>query len=190
MQVKWNATDLVSRLDSTFIRYKGSVYFCRVNRPDLTLYRPWDVNGEPYKRVHYSDQDIDVSSLPLGYVNYKGDTFYVKRIPYRRWKQGLDPKSCNTNSRVFYSKEFCESVEGKFPSVKQAISMLNKHLATSVAISRDVALKDEGSILKVFIQEDEVGYIMRESLGLVNIPSEEFAWIASQYLTPFDWVIN
>ena len=41
-------------------------------------------------------EDLDLSPVPLGYVNAHGRSYYCVRQPRRRWKHGLDNGSLKT----------------------------------------------------------------------------------------------
>lgn len=197
MRIKWPVGDLQARLDRTFIRYDDLVYYCRVDGTHLLLYRPMDVNGSKPKfiNVNKDDEKLDVSSIPLGYMNYNGNAVYLRRSPTRRYKQGVCPGSLSDgqNGDILFTKEFSDSIEGIFPSLRQAIALFNKQQAVSVALTQNVAIGLTEKYYKVYIQEEEVGYIEKNNNvkhPVVNIPPENFSWVVSFYLSQFDWTIN
>jgi hypothetical protein len=85
-----NDQDIHMRLFETFVRYRGDV-FKVVNvrhEPSLTI----NLYNERYDKsciCHSSSALLDISSLPPRYVLYKKQTFWFRRIPHRRQKQGV-----------------------------------------------------------------------------------------------------
>lgn len=139
--------DVQQKLDSCIFRYKGVPYYVRGKGSSLSLYHLYDSGGASAHTIHYNDPDLDISSIPLGYVNVpnpneKG-TFlvsYFTRIPIRRVKQGVTTENTNMSAlpgankmagknNVMFSKAMVDSIMGDFPKLDVALKDLRKLVA-------------------------------------------------------------
>jgi len=186
MRQKYKGDDVRARLHGTIIRWKGLPYCCDVASGDATIGLQDIANGNLIGRVESDDIDLDISSINIGYVNIIDPDYkmavYLKREPLRQFKQGLSIDHLtqktlrNSVSSVpkqkIMSRGFVDAVIGKFPSVKEAIDLISKKGWYSVAVSRDVALKRENDLLKVYIKDTEVGY-MKLGTDRLIVPKTE-----------------
>jgi len=171
MKQRWKGDDVKARLHGTIIRYKSHPYLCGVDGHSINLI---DLQtGSTVGTVDSDDDLLDVSSVPLGYVNIVHPDYklcvYLKRDPLRRFKQGVEVDILTQKilrdgwspiSRdIIRSKSLVDTILGRFPSYKEALDFITKKGFHSVALSRDIALKREGELLKVYLKESEVGYI-------------------------------
>ena len=191
MRNKYVGKDIADRLHGTVIRYKENPFLCLVEGNDIVLKTL--VGDRIYARVSSDDPDLDISSLPLGYVNHSvtKSAVYIKRNPLRRYKQGVDPgvmqymllpgAARGVGHEVFHDKGFTENVADVYPTFSKALSLLTKKDGyTSIALSRDVAISREGGVIKVWITMDEVGYITLTSGSENNrctIIKTDVSWI-------------
>ena len=170
MQNKYIGADLAGRLHGTVVRYRGNAFFCAVDGPEIELRTL--TNDRVYARIRPEDPDLDISSLPLGFVNYSRErtVVHIRREPVRRYKQGVDPQAMtyvNLNPKklvrgeVFKDQGFQENIANKYPNFEQALKMITSSRDNwdSIALSRDVALLKDAGTIKVFISTDEVGFI-------------------------------
>lgn len=192
MRQKYKGDDIKSRLDNTVIRYKNHPYFCSVEGTILGLH---GLAGEGLiVRVDPDDPFIDISSLTLGYVNLDGDlkcAVYLKREANRQYKQGVDLGRLTqfvlkgsgqaVNALYFRCKGLVDCVLDKYPTLDQATMMISKKGYTSVALSRNVAVKREDDLLKVYVKTDEVGYIKMGTTRLV-VPKVESSFVNNYFL--------
>jgi len=203
MKIKWEGQDLSARLDRTFIRYRGRAYYCRVVADGmLSLQRPYLNKDEgTVQTVASNDPDLDVSSLPLGYIQWGSNAVYLKRQPGRRYKQGVDISSvcANPNSmpieELLFSESFANMTDNKYPTMASVVKFIksNKSLrvgTSSLALSRDVAIFWSGKVFKVRYKNEEVGYIDPKNPLVVEVPSESMSWVVSLYLSDFTWRVN
>jgi hypothetical protein len=206
MKHNWLAADIHTRFDTTILRYKGMPYYvrCPPGETNLTLYK-LDRLDMAYKTIDAWDDDLDVSSVPLGFFNCDaiGAAIYAMRMPYRKFKQGV----CSNNTSLRYvtangrmeetgdvqayliSAGFGKSLEGNFPSLKAALSEFANPLMAhfkSVALSRHVALARTGA---VFYREEMVGKYDFKT-NVLDVPGSQFADITSLYLSGFDWRVR
>lgn len=171
MRNKYAGADLVGRLHGTVVRYKGIALYCQVDGGDLVLRTL--TNDRMYARITPDDPELDISSLPLGFVNFSARQFavHIRRDPVRRYKQCVDPQAMTYTSlssrhhaagEVFKDPGFQENISNTFPNFKQALTQVSKTWE-SIALSRDVALFRQANVVKVHIGTDEVGFIRLQS---------------------------
>lgn len=97
-------------------------------------------------------RDIDITPVPLGFVNFDGRAFYTSRIPKREdWKQGLRD---NTLSVAVSWSDLRLTILGKFPSLREATLTLNKRRTHSIAFDRNWAITVD---MKLKYKEWDVG---------------------------------
>jgi hypothetical protein len=163
-------------------------------------------SGEPIKEISKDDENLDISSPQLGYVNMNRNCYFVYRRPARRYKQTLthqsidyfDPSADRREftpgpdiRELFYSKNFASMLTDKYPPLDGVFAAFNSKTSKikSRAISRDVALAiDSFGIIRVFYKMEEVGHINPGST-VVQVPSGTLAWVISEYLKDFSWEI-
>lgn len=203
-------SDLEQKLHDTIIRYKGIPYYTLVDGTNLCLRSLDNANGKIVHSVNYRDPDIDISTVPLGYVNldpYKA-AIYIKRLPVRRVKQGINAHNTHVEfalgttrqildhygrNGLLYNKEFENSILGKFPPLPEALNRLRElyqeseiETNTPIAISRDVGLSmDEQGIIKVFYQEGYVGWMPPNENTVMVGSKNNLGWVVSKYLNPY-----
>lgn len=196
--------DLTQKLSECIVRYKGVPYYTRTNGSTVHLYELHKIDSGAVHAIDYKDEHLDVSSVPLGYVNIKPyeSVAYILRNPIRRVKQGICPN--NTHSKaalgihsvfprngVLFSKAFVDSVTGVFPPLQTALDKLrslNESGSTEkhpIAISRDIGLViDQQGLIGVYYKEEYVGWMPpNENLVMVN-GKKNLGWIVSKYLSP------
>lgn len=88
-------------------------------------------------------KDLNMAPVPLGYVNNVKSCQYIKRVPRRRWKQGLNPQSVDViiSEEGLKSKAFGNTILGRFPSAEKASELIISRKKRSVAFSREWALQ-------------------------------------------------
>lgn len=198
MKVKWRGGDLSQRLDRTFIRYDDQVYYCRYAGPTTLQLTSPVANGSLPTNVSINDDKLDVSSLPLGYLQFGSYVYYLSRYPGRRYKQGVcqeslifSPQLIVPMDEVLFSQGFVNMVEDKYPNMPAVIKAI-KRAAPALAMSRETAIffDADNKIYKVKYKQEEVGYINPEIPTVVEVPSEESSWVVSMYLSNFTWRVN
>jgi hypothetical protein len=156
--------DVNIRLNGCILRYKGQPVQLSL-AGQLKVF--WAALGEPFtdkQVIHSSDEYLDISSPPLGYVNQGGYVFYVSRIPHRKFKQGV----CSDNvhiihenpatrghyrhpNRVILTPGMVNTINGVYPSLEEALGGFRDRDIQGVAFSRKLAfVKDmDLDIIKV-----------------------------------------
>lgn len=123
---------------------------------------------------------IDLTPLPLGYVNFKRGSTYLTRIPQRRWKQGLDYRGIRSQGLDyreddwFTSRAMLDCFNTKYPSYLEALFLLEED-RPCVAFSSKWAVDYEGA---VFFRGTKVGKIegeitLKETYGYLQEMLEE-----------------
>lgn len=97
---------------------------------------------------------FNLDPVPLGYVNFKGRTSYLSRMPMRKdWRQGMrisniaDLGGLNPHSMPY--KVIGQTIIGKYPTFERCIQALNRKVkpVSSIAFSRDFAIHlEEGKL--------------------------------------------
>jgi len=124
------------------------------------------------KRSYIEDirtlKGLNIEPVPLGYVNKRDGARYVRRIPRRRWKQGLSRDS--VQGRIYEkdlrSKALGNCVLGRYPSLDTALELLNS-CRTSVAFHRHWAVQVGIVSPSLLYKEKNVGIIENGILRLV-----------------------
>lgn len=189
MRNKYRGADIRARLGSTVIRYKNKPYYCEVDGEQVVLMDL--ITRNTVHRKTADDPDLDVSSMDLGYVNIENPrnvAVYVKRLPRRMYKQGIDLSALSYHALTLpanrfsvgqdnmWCKGFVDSYEGNFPTFSQAIKFLTDGKRYSVAITRDVALLRDKDTVKVYVKDDEVAWL-RLGTKQVIVPKGDCSWV-------------
>lgn len=119
-------------------------------------------------------KDLELTPVPLGFVNQDGQLLYVMRKPTRRYKQGLTRENIHAID-VFTGKEvglnlhsvaLSDTIRGVYPSVGDCFTAVREGAQKALAFSREWAvalMKDELSILHKGVV---VGYVGDKSVML------------------------
>lgn len=193
------AQDVQQKLDSCIFRYKGVPYYVRGKNATLSLYVLGNQNENAAHQIPYNDPDLDISSIPLGYVNVpnpsdKGAYFvyYFTRIPVRRVKQGVTTENTNMSalpgankmaqkSNVMFSKSMTDSIIGNFPKLDIALKELRRLVA-----SKDAEIL-QGKSARFEIAISRSIALVIDQMGIIRVYHKNvyIGWIA-----PDDYVIH
>lgn len=217
MKCSWNTgNDINSRLHGTICQYMGLPVYVSTGKGNgiITLSNP--VTGDHIKDISHDDEDFDVSSIEIGYMNLlldpksvlkygeKNIVVHAVREPHKKWRQGLNNNVVVFSGidgglgkfgqyapgGIFSTQGFYDSIIGVFPPLDVALALLNSGEENQLAISKDVALQRLPSeVILVFYKTQNVGYMAPESKTVV-VPSNEKGWIVSKYLQQFNWVVK
>ena len=192
MRNKYRGADIRARLGGTIIRYKGEARYCEVEGETVCLHDI--VNKNLVARVTPDDPLLDISSLTLGYYNIRDKAVYAMRNPYRRYKQGVDFYSLTYlvpsgtpltrfEADHMWCQGFVDGFNGIYPNLRDALTMIRKKTWTSVAISQDVAIANDGKNLKIYIKGEEEGWLRVEGETITGIiPKSDTSWILRMLL--------
>jgi hypothetical protein len=176
-----------SRLAETIVRLgELPVYILSVVNDGNSIVVNYNniMEDEPPKTAPLSDFNLD--PVPLGYVNFKGKSTYLSRMPMRKdWRQGMriinitDINGTNPHSMPY--KVIGQTIIGKYPSFDRCIAALNRKVKppNSIAFSRDFAIHLEGGLIeyKGMIKVGKVDL----SNGDVTIDSKS-SWVAEAFV--------
>lgn len=194
--------DLSDRLDGTICMYKGQpVLVSYYSETELILHHP--VTNMKLHVIHPADEDFDISSQELGYINLddggKNLVLYINRLHHKRWKQGLTYGSLSyqdIRDKVVYpnhtpiehvirSQGFYDMLTDNYPTIQQALEEYEV-----CAISKSVALeKTPSGVIQVFFKNQNVGYLL-PGTNRVCVPSNDMGWIVSKFLQQFSWEVE
>lgn len=201
--------DLKDRLHGTVCRYKGIPYYCEVTAKGkivLKDVRTPVITNFPCvpQEISPKDEDFDISSIELGYVNFEIDPMlhrywkpnamersksvsFLARWPSRRYKQGIsgDMLSCKTidghnegeGTFVLHSEGFIKSCLNEYPSLPEAIERLSSGEADQIAVSKEFALKrTDSSLILAFCETKNIGWILPRTMK-IEVPEGELNWV-------------
>ena len=182
MKCKYLTRDYNQRLSRTMCRYKGDIVFLECDNTEILGKRTY--NGDYF--LIDDVENIDVSSIPLGYVNTNNGALYVMRLPVRSYKQGV----CDNNIRgvtvggearavSVNTQQFFDMARGEYPSLS---SVLSSKSTTTKAISRDVAIStNDLGVRSVYYKNQLVGWMAPDSNEVI-IPNTERVELVNRYL--------
>lgn len=192
--------DFAQRLHGTICRYKDTPYKMHVDGNKIHLI---DMrNGNVGERIDARDKNLDVSSVPLGYMNWDNMAVYVKRLPTREiYRQGVcerntridmlgTQKNINGNATIFSNSGY-KMITDDYPNLRECLRDLRAMKGLrSVACSRFIALSiNEIGVINVYFRNDLVGYMAPNS-NTVNVPNDEMGWVVSTELAGLDWMVE
>lgn len=147
------AADVRMRLHDTFLRYKNNHYYALHPGPEdrtINLILNDIVTKKPVITIDANDPELDVTSPPLGYVQYPkwNDCVFISRIPFRRQKQGVSHDSVSVYSvwdmrermhsrDYFHTEFFLSNLSGVFPTYGGVLASINKSKETKIARAFD-----------------------------------------------------
>jgi hypothetical protein len=125
-----------ARLTGTIVQLKDGtpVY---VNDIDLGDGIGWRVTVlQSNKEMRVDSQQISLTPVPLGYVNFKGgDAVFYSRRPIREWKQGLSTSNIYPQPPRWPLKQLHATIVGSYPTLEEA-----KKTGVICAFHRDFAV--------------------------------------------------
>lgn len=176
--VRYNNTDdAVMRLDQSILKYKDEYWYCRISSGvaylyDLALYSMLDA-GHKIKETHvvnFNDEELDIRSVTIGYINTDSGAYYVTRPPFRKQKQGTSTVNCyiapvgtmafsQIQPQTLFSRHVKDALQGKYPSLKGCMKHMMGGAAqvSSMAFSKDFAIKKVGHEFLVYFEQQLVG---------------------------------
>lgn len=188
-----SSDDVKMRLDSTYLRYKSTVYWCRWY--DGLAVKLSDNDGRNALVVHSSNEQLDVSSIPLGFLPFPpGNTppVVARRHPVRKYKQGIavnnvyyevfsesSRRGAERSSQEYFSHpSFLALLRNKFPTFSVAyktglkLTALATDATFGIAFSRNFCLlhsrKVPGKLSVIDQNFEEVGTLNDAGILVIN----------------------
>lgn len=184
--------DVRMKLHGGFVIHKGAIYVATAdvkqspggNNHTVNLALPQERHryfaGKPTLiPVDYRSEDVDISSIPLGYVNKDGEAHLVERHPFRKNAQTVSTSNVSVwpherTTDILYSKEIQSLVTGEYPSFEDALSLLGTGEADSVAFSRLYAIVKNDGVTIVRQRKRDIGYCSGGRVTLYDLPDRSF----------------
>jgi hypothetical protein len=148
--------DVRRYLHNTICMYKGLPVWVTVPAdvlPDMVMTHPLDGSRRGKSADHTKD-DFDYSSVRLGYLQYRGDAYYLQRVPDRGNKQGVSSEHLVSVPKVpgggfpnqaLMSKEMQDCILGTYPTFAEALAAVKDGDVRSHAFCRTMAVGWLGS---------------------------------------------
>lgn len=183
--------DVRMRLESTYIRYKDqSYYVIGVENLSVLLRRPG--MQQDFLKIHSSDEDLDISSHPVGWVNTDSHSYYCVRMPARRQKQGLshdnsiltrfDMGKEGVSLAALHSRCVFDMLDENYPSYHQCLEMLLNKKIKSQAFSRKLAIGYIGDVLLLKYKNQSLGFYDKELKMVCINPSKLNTYIVEDLI--------
>lgn len=141
------------RLNATIVRLNNLPVYISEVREDWSVVIKYLLSGKSSTLPDIRTvEGLDISPVPLGFCQVGDTAAYLMRMPRRRTKQGLSEDSIcmhNYMGRISvresgaYAKALANTILGVYPSIKNALSILERGVASSVAISRNWSLSSK-----------------------------------------------
>lgn len=138
-----------SRLVGTIVREGGSgmpvmVHECE-GLPDGNIdVVTTDITKEKPRKKRIKLHDLNISSMPLGYINVGVNCYYVSRIPRRDdWRQGLRDNQLTTRGHIRIKncgKELVDMLQKKYPSFEECVKLVKEGEVNAKAFCRVFAV--------------------------------------------------
>lgn len=131
-----NVNDAQMRLAGCVVRYSNTpVYISRVFESGGDVFCEFNKLGEMdegHRRRKVNDENWNFKPVRLGYVNLRGETFFVERAPVRKWKQGLHPDNIHIvpdfrdgRKGILTTMALRSCINGDYPSIETAVDRIN-----------------------------------------------------------------
>ena len=163
--------DANQALADSIIRYKGrAIYVSNVFKDaGKVVIQTKDMLTGRGRLIDVHDPELNFQSPKLGYVNFENGAVYVARKPRRRWKQGID-KAClicmpQRNAKELICSSLVRTIEGVYPTYKEAVDTVQIPGISSVAFCREFAITSRGQL---FFKGRDVGVRRGDQLGLAK----------------------
>lgn len=184
----FNRKDVVQRLNGTICFYDGKPYYVWTDGGEgsyIFLTTLPDAVNNPHNRlkVEYTDPKFCYKSPQLGYLFHnKKDAVYVSRLPDRNQSQGLSQRVLYTQpalpkySHWMFTTEMEDMLLGRYAGLATAKSLLSAGLATSVPISKDVAIAySRRGLLEVYYKGRPVACnLLNRGMELYDITEKSY----------------
>lgn len=165
-----------SRLSETVVRRKSDGELIYINRVRSLTQVEGYVVGDESNNTNERLSDLDLMPLPLGYTNTVYGSFFITRLPCRRFKQGTNWSNLrlvgsmsrpNRSSYVLLK----QPVQNIYPSIDEAICIC-EDFAKSAAISRNFSLTYRGELFYRGHIKEPVGTVNMDN-GLISLSPDK-----------------
>lgn len=156
----------VGYLEGTIVSYKGLPVYIQDAMQDGFVATYLNNQREKFL-IKRDDKDLNVSSLPLGYINtHRAGALYLMRTPERQWKQGI------SNATLKYMDQKSKIVGG-FPILdfrEEAFAMfVGNYTHIEDAIEHATALNKPWAFHRHFaVDRDNQLFFKTKKVGTIN----------------------
>jgi len=133
-----------TRLIGTIVTRKGKAINVMDITEDFTVVYITLSTGT---QAHCPWEELDITPVKLGYLNYNRNAHYIFRLPMRRdWKQGLRNTTMSTvkgkNIERIPGRYLAKLIEGSYPKLNKVLEHLcsEKSKVSTMAFSRNFAV--------------------------------------------------
>lgn len=163
MCIKYDTVEYAaSRLKGTVVRHKNiPVMVLDIANDGLATIETLVKGSVKSVNMH----ELDTTPVPLGYVNYKGNAFYVCRMPKRHdWKQGFRWD----NSTILKSgligripmNAVALTIYGKYPNLQNSLTRVREGKVSAMAWCRDFCFRKLDDCIAIeYMGEHTIGTV-------------------------------
>lgn len=176
-----SAADAHMRLTRSVVRFENEPVYVLEVAPTLEMHT-WDMRTSEKHRhdIKANDKRLDISSIPLGYVNYNGEGYYASRAPARAQKQGVSPISMCYDSmsrekrlgngtliQSDFLVEFGKMCRNEYIELPEALDISKNRYSAAFSKTWGVSKTKDGSLFTLYHRMNPVGiFIKSENLFL------------------------
>lgn len=142
-----NIRDCRNQLQGTIVRRRGVAVKVLQVYTDMDGCMAAEYVLLSKKRHFYCKvRDLDLSPVPLGYVNTEPFACYSMRSPCRRWKHGIDERNIVLIGGGGFplvqrtQRALSKTIEGKFPTFEKAVDAVSNGATHTCAFNRNFAV--------------------------------------------------
>lgn len=163
--------DAALRLQETMVLYEGELIIVKAPHLDnVHMFAHRIVDGADIVVDPNSDA-LDITALPLGFMNLKNAGVYVTRRPERKQKQGFDyyhsvhhfPSGFPMHPRDIWNKDtfkcFRRTVRDEYPSFQDCLTTVGMSKAFSRGMAVRRAEKDSTTLLVNLCGVEDIGIV-------------------------------
>lgn len=152
-----NENDIIMRLDNCLVMYKKVPYLCKyMGNEFVCLYDLTDLTEPAMENIDPNSEDLDISSIHIGYANYTRRCLFITRAPHRKQKQGTSTNNTHyiiiksdssavliaAPAEILFCKGVKDAILGNYPPVKKIYEKIldKKTKISGAAFSPDYAI--------------------------------------------------
>jgi hypothetical protein len=163
------------RIDKSIITGPtGPIYVYQAQSKNEFLYGEFKKKGGLENDKQIGDirlPEFSVKPFRLGYVNRGGQSYYLQRMPVRKYKQGLNlvslhvgihqrgPAMYDKGDLIYDGNGFFRMYHDNYPSLEACLNGVNEMGMQSAAFSKEWAVgKDKGGETRLFYKTKLAGF--------------------------------
>lgn len=165
------------RLNGTIVKYEDEpVVINNIAGNGVVTFYSLVNNGRGDEPQYARLDELSLEPIRLGYLNTTNSCSYIKRLPARVQRQGLQDRVIVGGGRVqCKTPAFINCVMGIYPSLDMCVDSIVNGEVKGRAFTRQFALFKEGDSLKLWYKDRTVGGYNKREKKLVL--KEEFKFL-------------